>query len=205
MKRLIRYVSIGALMILGCAFFSARSMAQDLLEVGESSKQYLLNLSGTVMNETFSGAQAVLTLTQSPSGRGIYDNPYQLIIEGFPRKNSRNSFFWNGAYSEMTAIANEITCDIKRTFVKSVPMHFFFLSSELLKSSGAALEEDTSGLTAVLPTRVDAQAGRLKLLIHSSSVSGTVWMKGYDRAEKAFVLYNARLYGKKTYRLKPHQ
>lgn len=205
MKRTSRYFFIGALIILGSVYFSARSMAQDLLEDAGSSKQYLLDLSGTVMNETFSGAQALLTLMQAPSGSGIYNNPYQLIIEGFPRKNSRNSFFWNGAYSEMTAIANEITCDIKRIFVKPVPMHFFFLSPELLKSSGTALEEGKSGVEVVPPTLIHARAGRLKLRIHSNSVSGTVWMKGYDPVEKSFVLYNARLYGKKTYHLQPRQ
>jgi len=205
MKSISRYFFIGMLMILGSVFLSAHSMAQDLLEGTEFSKQYLVDLSGTVMNETFSGAQAVLTLMQPTFGSSKYNNPYQLIIEGFPTKISRNSFFWDGAYSEMTAIANEITCDIKRTFVKQVPMHFFFLSPSLLKHYGAALEEEKFALKVALPTLITARAGKLKLRIHSNSVSGTVWMKGYDPVEKAFVLYSARLYGKKSYNLQPKQ
>jgi hypothetical protein len=204
MKSISRYFFIGMLMILGSVFFSARSMALDLLTGTELSKQYLVDLSGTVMNETFSGAQVLLTLMQPTSGRK-YSNPYKLIIEGFPNKNSRNSFFWDGEYSEMTAIANEITCDIKRTIVKQVPMHFFFLSPELPKNDGAALDEEKFALKVALPTPISVRAGKLKLRIHSNSVSGTVWMKGYDPVEKAFVLYSARLSGKKSYHLQPRQ
>lgn len=204
MKSLLRYFFIGMLMILGSVFFSARSMAQDLLTGTELSEQYLVDLSGTVMNETFYGAQALLTLKQS-SGSRKHNNPYTLIIEGFPDKNSRNSFFWDSEYSEMIAIANEITCDIKRTFVKQVPMHFFFLSPELPKNDGAELEEEKFALKVALPTSISVRAGKLKLRIHSNSVLGTVWMKGYDPVGKAFVLYSARLSGKKSYHLQPKQ
>jgi hypothetical protein len=113
MKRMTRYLFIGILMILGSFFFPTRSTAQDLLEGTNFSKQYLVELSGTVMNETFSRAQALLTLKQ-PTGIRKYNNPYALIIEGFPKKNSRNSFSWDSEYSEMTAIANEITCEINK-------------------------------------------------------------------------------------------
>jgi hypothetical protein len=204
MKRMTRYLFIGILMILGSFFFPTRSTAQDLLEGTNFSKQYLVELSGTVMNETFSRAQALLTLKQ-PTGIRKYNNPYALIIEGFPKKNSRKSFSWDSEYSEMTAIANEITCEIKQTFVKQVPMHFFFLGPELPKNNGAASEEEKFALKAAPPTLIHARAGRLKLRIHSNSVSGTVWMKGYDPEERAFVLYSARLFGKKTYNLKPMQ
>ena len=54
-----------------------------------------------------------------------------------------------------------------------------------------------------LPTLINATAGRLKLRIYSNSVSGTIWMKGYDPVEKAFVLYSAQLYGQKVYGLRP--
>lgn len=207
MKRSARFFVIGMLMILGSGFSPADSVADvPLLEGTEFPKQYLVQLSGTVMNETFSGAQALLTLMPPVPG-GI--NPYQLIIEGFPKKNSRNSFFWNAEYSEMTAIANEITCDIKRTFVKPVPMHFIFLSPALLKVRDVLEEKDVEKEKAAekvaLPTLIYARAGKLKLRIYSNSVSGTIWMKGYDPVEKAFVLYSARLYGKRSYQLEPRQ
>lgn len=186
----------------GAGLFSARSWGQDLLEGTEFPKQYLLQLSGTVLNETFSGVQALLTLM--PPTPGSF-NPYQIIIQGFPKRNSRNSFFWNSEHSEMTAIANEITCDIKRTFVKPVPMHFFFLSPELLRHTGAAYEGEKFAEKVALPTVIQAKAGKLKLRIYADSVSGTVWMKGYDPVEKAFVLYSARMYGKKSSKLEPRQ
>jgi hypothetical protein len=193
-------------MILGLWFAPGGLVAQDLLEGTEFSKKYLVQLSGTVMNETFSGALALLTLM--PPAPGAI-NPYQLTIDGFPKTNSRNSLFWNSEYSEMTAIANEITCDIKRTFVKPVPMYFVFMSPELLRHTGALELLGDEGKKyaekTALPTLVNARAGRLKLRIHSNSVSGTVWMKGYDPVEKAFVQYSAKIYGKRTYKLEPKQ
>ncbi len=206
MKNLSRNFLLAMLLILGSGFSPARSGAQDLLEGTQFSKQYLVQLSGTVMNETFAGSQALLTLMPPVAGS---NNPYQLIIQGFPKKNSRNSFFWNAEFSEMTVIANDITCDIKRTFVKQVPMHFIFLSPALLKVRDVLEEKDIEKEKAVekvaLPTLINARAGKLKLRIHSNSVSGTVWMKGYDPVEKAFVLYSARLYGQKSFHLEPRQ
>jgi hypothetical protein len=195
------------LLILGTGLLPAFSVAQDLLEGTEFSKQYLVKISGTVMNETFSGAQALVTLMPPAPGSS---NPYQLIVQAFPKKNSRNSFFWNSENSEMTAIANEITCDIKRTFVKPVPMHFIFLSPELLKHTGALAvmagdEGKKLAESVALPTLINARAGKLKLRIHSNSVSGSVWMKGYDPVEKAFVLYSAQLSGQKSFHLEPKQ
>jgi len=194
-------------MSLAIGFFSADSVADDmLLDTISFSKQYLVQLSGTVMNETFSGAQALLTLMPPAPGGS---NPYQIIIEAFPKKNSRNSLFWNADYSEMTAISNEITCDIKRTFVKPVPMHFYFLSPALLNVRDVLQEKDKEQEIAAekvaLPTRIEARAGKLKLRIYSNSVSGTVWMKGYDQVEHAFVQYSAKLYGKRSYRLQQKQ
>jgi hypothetical protein len=208
MKNLLRNFLIGMLLIIDFSGGAVDSIADDtLLEGTQFSKQYLLQLSGTVMNETFSGAQALLTLMPPVPGS---NNPYQLIIQSFPKKNSRNSFFWSSEHSEMTAIANEITCDIKRTFVKAVPTHFIFLSPELLRHTGALelLAGDQGKKFAervALPTLINARAGKLKLRIHSNSVSGTVWMKGYDPVEKAFVLYSARLYGQKSLHLEPKQ
>lgn len=204
MRNRSRYFVIGLLMTLGAVLIPASAVSQDLLEGTEFTKQYLLQLSGTVMNETFSGAQALLTLMPPPPG-GISRNPYQLIIEGFPKKNSRNSLFWNSEHSEMVAIANEITCDIKRTFIKQIPMHFVFMSPELLRHTGAAFEGKEYALKTALPTLITARAGKLKLRIHADSVSGTVWMKGYDPVEKAFVMYSATIYGKRSRNLEPKQ
>ena len=67
MKNIARFFFIGVLLILGSGFFSDDSAAQDaapgdviagsLLLDGDplAKKQYLLQISGTVMNETFSG------------------------------------------------------------------------------------------------------------------------------------------------------
>jgi hypothetical protein len=210
MKNRSRNFIIGILIILGSGLFPVNIMAENLgtdnplLENTEFQKQYLLQLSGTVMNETFSGAQALLTL-MPPAIVSKYNNPYQIVIEGFPQKNSRNSFFWRSEDTEMTAIANEISCRVKQTSVKEVPNYFIYLSPVSVKGYGYAfVEGEKYALKVALPTIVPVTSGRLKLRIHSNTVSGTVWMKGYDPLEKAFVLYSARLYGKPSYHLKPN-
>jgi len=197
------YLFIAALTALGAGLLPARSAAQDMPEGMDYPRQYLVELSGTVMNETFSGAQALLTLKQATGGPT--DNPFALTIESYPESNARNSFFWDSRYSEMTAIANDITCRIKQAFLRTRPIHFFFLASERQKQKGRAFDDEPAVLKAAPPTLVPAQAGQLKLRIHSNTVSGTVWMKGYDPAEQAFVLYSARLYGNRAYLLKPKQ
>lgn len=208
-------------MVLPCialtvGFPSALKASDELLEGTMFARRYLLQLSGTVMNENFSGVQALLTVMPPPPADTVMPpipgsgNPYQIIIEGFPKKNSRNSFHWNSTFSEMRVIANEVTCEIKRSFIKQTPMHFIFMSPELLRHTGALAElagdegKKFAEKTA-LPTLVFARAGKLKLRIHSNTVSGTAWMKGYDPVEKAFVQYSVNIYGERSYKLQPKQ
>ena len=44
---------------------------------------------------------------------------------------------------------------------------------------------------AVIP----AETGELKLTINPNSVSGTVWLQGYDTVEKSYVRYSASFSG----------
>lgn len=202
MTRMRGYLFIGALAFLGSVLLPGRAATQGLAEGVDLPRQYLVEISGTVLNETFSGAQALLTLTQA-TGR-TDGNLLALTIESYPEPNGRNSFSWDSRYTEMTSFANDITCRIKNNSLRPLPIHFFFLSSDVRRDQGAALEE-SAVKKATLPTLVPARAGQLKLRIYSNTVSGTVWMKGHDPAEKAFVLYSARFHGKKTHQLKPKQ
>jgi hypothetical protein len=200
--RLRRIITVMALVLVSAAAFAD----DTLLDTTDFPKQYLLQISGIVMNETFSGAQALLTL-MPPAPYSTH--PYQIIIQGFPKKNSRNSFFWNADNSEMTAIASEITCDIKQTYIKQVPMFFVFMSPELLKHTGSLELYGDEGKKfaekTALPTLINARAGSLKLNIYSNFISGSVWMKGYDPVEHAFVQYSATLCGRRSYNLHPKQ
>ncbi len=207
MKDSLRFLIFGMGLTFVISVFPAHADQEQLLldETG-IPKQYILHLSGTVLNETFSDAQALLTISLPER----YSNqPYLVVINGFPKQNSRNSFFWNSGYSDMTALANEITCNIKRTIVKTPVINFYYMSPELLKHTGALeLLGDEGKKYAekqALPSIVYATAGKLKLHVYSNTVSGTVWIKGYDRVEKSFVQYNARFTGKPSYNLKPKQ
>lgn len=187
--------------------FMGNSSAQesDMLEADSLfENMYLLNLSGTVYKERFSNAKALLTISESAD----HDpNPFLVIIQGFPQRNSRNGFFWYSENTHLESLSDEITSVIKRSVARPLEMHFFYISPYLFEDQdGNPLEnEEIIRLRQeqVLPTRVFARAGKLRLRVHADTISGTVWLKGYDRVEKAFVLYSAMISGRKTTKLKP--
>lgn len=204
MKNPSAYFILGMALLLAKGVLPVSSSAQDLLEGTQYTKLYLLEISGKTMDENFTGAQALLYLMPPAPGA---PNPYQVVIVGYPKRNSRNSFYWNSEFTEMTSVANDITCEIKRTYVKPSPIHFIFMSPELLRHTGALTGEEGKKYAerTALPTLIQARAGKLKLKVHSNFVSGTVWMSGYDFVEKAFVTYSARLHGRRAYNLEPRQ
>ena len=182
--------------------------AKELLDdSGQLPKQYIITLSGTVHNEKINGTQGLLTLS-GPNPLSM--NPYLLVIEGFPKKNSQNSFFWNSEFSEMSVISNEITCDIKRSFGKTPDIHFYYLSPRLLelyKIFETQLEPERKKSTeqVALPSRIIAKAGKLKVKIDTSSVSGSAWMNGYDNVEQGHVQYSVQFYGRRVHGLKAQE
>ena len=189
--------------------FMGNSSAQqsDMLESDSAfENMYLLNLSGTVYKERFSNAQALLTISESAD----HDpNPFLVIIQGFPKRNSRNALFWYSENTPMESLSDGITCVIKRSVARPLEIHFFYVSPYLFEDEyGEPLVNVNEEIlrmreAQVLPTRVWARAGKLSLKIHADTVSGTVWLKGYDSVEKAFVLYSAMISGRKATKLKP--
>jgi len=205
MKNFFRLILIGLPLFFGDGVFHAVSAAENLLLDNTTySKQYIVQLSGTVMNETFSDAQVLLTV-MPPSLES--NRPYQIMLQGIPNSNSRNTFYWHTDYTDMTVVGNDVSSVIKRSFVKPVPIHFFFLSPALLDQTIFATQQDDErkrlAESTALPTRIAAQAGQLKLRIYANSVSGTISIKGYDAMEKAYIQYSARLYGKPVYNAQP--
>ncbi len=191
--------------IWGCLMSNSFAQESDMLEADSLfENMYLLNLSGTVFKERFSNAKALLTISESAD---LDPNPFLVIIEGFPKRNSRNVFFWHSENTPMVSISDEITCVIKRSIARPLEMHFFYLSPYLFEDAdGNPLEnEEIIRLreAQVLPTQVFAQAGKLKLRVHADTISGTVWLRGYDRVEKAFVQYSVMISGRKTTKLQP--
>ncbi len=181
------------------------SFGEDtLLDSGRFSSRYLLQLSGNANNERFTGVGAVLTVSPPSS---THSNPYLLIIEGFPRKNSRNTFFLNSDETEMTVLFDEITCDIKRSYTRDSSIHFYFLSPRLLKPGGMAShkeqEREEAAEAAILPVPVPVQAGKLKLRIRSGRVTGHIWLNGYDSVENSYVRYSAQIAGRKVIHVEP--
>jgi len=174
--------------------------AQDLLWGTEhTSRHYIIVISGQANKEKFHGAKGLLTLSP-PSPLSL--NSYYLLIEGFPKRNSRNTFFWNSEDSFMNAFSNEIVCDLKRAYAKFPDIHFFYLSPALLKSKGMSThrEKERKQLAekTALPTKVFAASGRLRVTINADEVSGTVMMKGYDPIERGYAEYVAGFHGRMT-------
>ncbi len=170
-----------------------------LIESDGSEQAYLLQLSGSVLNEKFDGAKAVLRLFP-PNLNTL--NDFSVVIEGYPATNDRNSFFWNSDPTEMISFSDELISRIKRSYAKSSGNHFFYLSPVLLKNKGPLTqheEEDRKHAEKTAkPTKVFAQAGELHLRFSSNEVTGDVWMSGYDAVEHSFVKYQVRIWGRKV-------
>ncbi len=193
------------------AFPDSLLLAQDLLEdSGGYAKSYIIEMSGKVLNERFAKAMASLEISL-PNPDSL--NPYLVVVRGFPKSNSRNIFYWHSDGSDMSAMPQEITCDIKRTYLRPGKLeyqcHFFYISPIIVKPiKGMFLtprekERKKTAEERALPTRVYAQAGQLKIRFYSDMVSGSVWMKGYDLIEHSYVEYNATFSGMKATRLEP--
>ena len=180
---------------------------ESILEQEEASiLQFLIDLSGNVHKEKFTGAQALLTLSIPPDASA---NQYLLTVEGYPQRNSRNSFYWNSKQTVMKALGTEITCEIKPSVGIKSGIHFFFLSPTLLEQrvfmTQLEKKRKAQAEAVALPTKIFAQAGKITLSLRESSVSGTVWMTGYDNVEHSYVTYSASFTGIKTIRLRPKE
>jgi hypothetical protein len=183
----------------------------------------MIELSGKVLNQEFSSARATITIGYGESNTlNPYLNPYLVIIGGFPKVNSTNTFFWDSGATELTVLSGEVTSEIKRTYLRPytyakpprvyVGCHFAYLSPILIKPvKGMYLDpsrekqEKEIATKRAMPTLVTAQAGRLRMKIAGTMVSGSVWMKGYDAIEHSYVEYNASFVGQLEPRVQPQQ
>ncbi len=204
---------------------NSSSRAQDdlLEDSGGTTKTFMIELSGNVLNEEFSSVRATITIGYGESDvTNPYQNPYLVIIGGFPKVNSRNSFFWDSGSTELTILSGEITSEIKRTYLRPltyvkpprsfIQCHFAYLSPVLIKPvKGMYLDptrekqEKELATKRSMPTLVTAQAGRLRIRIAGTMISGNVWMKGYDVIEHSYVEYNASFAGALANRVPPQQ
>lgn len=213
--------------LLGAVFFfslclfvlNSSSCAQDdlLEDSGGFPKIYMVEMSGKVLEEEFTGVRASIEISLSDPGSL---NPYLVITRGFPKANSRNVFFWDSDATDMKEFSGEITSDIKRTFMRPltyakqphayIQCHFSYLSPVLIKHiKGTYIDEPrekerkATAIKHALPTLVVAQAGQLRIRVTGDMISGNVWMKGYDLIEHSYVDYNASFAGEAATRLKP--
>jgi hypothetical protein len=196
--------SLGLLMWFVLCPWTARG--QELLfDSGGNPKQFMIVLSGSAGAERFDGVRELLILDK-PAPLSL--NTYLAIVKGYPQTNCHNCFFWLSEDTVMTDISSEIVCDIKRTYLKQPDVHFFFLSPTLLENKSAFLtqrekERRKMAEAMALPTKIYAKAGKLSLRILGDHVSGTVWMKGYDSVEHAYVHYHASFSGEKILPIEP--
>ena len=182
-------------------FFSPPAHAQqsgdNLLENDTVSQKYIFELSGTVLNEKFTGVTMSLQLSGPSPGS---TDPYLILAGGFPDEQARNSFFWNSEKSTMEANANQITCKIKEGDLPAFPIYFYYLSPELLKQKFTHMEKEDRQkvLKIAVPTKVFAQAGELRVTVNSLTISGSVWLQGYDTIQKSYVRYSAEFMGRRA-------
>lgn len=171
-----------------------------LLEAGPGFDDiYLITLNGTVGNERFFGARALLHIGAADD---FDPNTYVVTIEGYPLLNTRNTFFWDSRDAPLTALSSQLKSRIVRSVLGFPNIHFYYLSPVLLEAIEMETqheEERIAEATAVaLPTLIKAQAGELDLRLYGTTLSGTIWLKGYDKVQKSYVLYRAQIYGRRV-------
>ena len=181
-----------------CSLARAQGQGEDDPIVFKET--YLLELTGTVHRETFSGAQAILTLM---TGREAPIEPFLILVNPYPKLNSRNAFVWNSENMPMEVVFNQYTSRVNR-FSPSVPV-FFYLSPVLLVVLETHRYDDDlkAAKKRALPTPIDAMAGKLKVRIYEDTVTGTVWLNGYDKVQRSYVFYSAQINGRKVHGVRP--
>jgi hypothetical protein len=174
----------------------ACALAQDILiDRSESSKQYLLQLSGSVGIDNFSNTKAILNLGPAPEG---VENSYVLTVSGWPRDNETNTFVWVSDDTRMTDLSSKVVCRIVDSAFRQTNIHFYYLTPRLLKLSVSTQhdKEDIKQARKVAqPTRIEANAGELSLNFMGDTVTGQVWITGYDQIGRSAVRYQASIYG----------
>jgi hypothetical protein len=178
----------------------AQEFDASLLEDANFSQTYLLEFAGTVLHENFTSGKAILTFSKAPPGS---QHEYLVLIEGFPQKQTRNSFYWNSEDSTMEVYANHVVCAVRQGAIKTADIHFFYLSPSLLKRPYTHKDKENlqKTLKTAKPTKVFAQSGELKLTINAQTVAGTVWLKGYDSIQKSHVQYAVSFSGTRESRV----
>jgi hypothetical protein len=198
LERILEYALRTAVLLLALAAFAPPAHAQfhdsTLLKGDGSTQKYIMEMSGSVLNERFNRVTMSLQLSGAPAGSM---QPYMVIVTGFPDPQGRNTFFWNSEYSSMKINAPTITCTIKPGAMSAQDIHFSYRSPALLRKPQIT-HKDNEDNRPWLKTSVPAQVGELKLNISSATVSGTVWLQGYDTVEKSYVRYSATFTGKRA-------
>lgn len=182
-----------------CWIHSHAIAQQSVMDSSNFGKQYMIQMDGGVLNEAFHSVKALLTF--SPPATGSL-NEYFVSIVGYPKTNQRNTFFWDSEQSEMQAFGDQVTCKIKKSYVKLNEIHFFYLSPVLLNNRVFQTQRESErrklALKTALPTKVFGKAGELHIRFYTTEVRGSVWIKGYDAIERSHVLYRATFFGRET-------
>ena len=174
-----------------------KAEAQDLLLAsGGMGMTFRASLVGTINGNPFDRAQVMVRLTPAPAGD---PNPYLLVVQGLPEKNSKNTFFWISRDTTMDVVNQTIRCKTKARYVRRRPdIFFFYVSPILLEPHYITQHEEEDRELAVqlaLPTKIFANIGELEATFTGGKVRGWVRMKGYDFVENAYTSYTARFSG----------
>ena len=100
-------------------------LGQTVLEdLNESSKFYLITLSGLVGKSSFQRIQGVLTLAAAPPGAM---HAYVVTISGWPQTDGENTFVWNSEDSSMDSLLGRVTCRIVNAAGQASQYALFFI------------------------------------------------------------------------------
>ena len=184
-----------------CVLLTRQATADPILETKSTTQTYILELSGTVSTKTFNGVTMTLKISTAPIGS---INQYQVIAEPRSKVQKRNAFFWNSEQGAMDVVSNTIRCKIKPGTAAASAIHFNYLRPKEFRKrqfTHKEAQDYKQALKNAEPAPVPAQAGELKLTMGPSTVSGTVWLRGYDVVEKSYVRYSASFSGRRSVHL----
>lgn len=176
----------------------AQASGLSILESEDPPFRYLLTLSGTVGQETFSGVPAILTLAHAPAESG---KQYAVVITGMPNGALRNTLYWNSEDGPMEDTGGTIHSRLVGRGLKPGQAHFFYFSPALL--AGIPLTQHSGADRKIVedrvakPLKVMAQSGDLTLNVSKSRITGRIRMYGQDPLSHDYVVYAATIAGQR--------
>lgn len=185
------------LLVRPCTAQSPGQNYQMFLDPDAGGRVFYVNCSGTAGDKTrFANVGAQVLVSFNPPDM---PNPIQVVIDARPALGAKNSFYWNSNHTALDFGGQSLRSTLKPLFTKQSDICFFYMSPALYRSRQALTHNDAERIrwvdTYARPIRIIATQGELTLTVRGNSVTGHLWMVGYDQMDNRPVRYVADFEG----------